>query len=59
MLLKCHIHVMYAKYFIHRYKATMSVYIPHWYTYISHYWHIPMKKYTYHSSHVCPTTCLL
>ena len=28
----------------------------HWYTYISHYWHMPLNKYVCHTAHVCPMT---
>ena len=31
----------------------------HCYTYISHYWHKPLKKYACNSAHVCPTALLL
>ena len=31
----------------------------HWYTYISHYWHMSLNKYTSHTMHVCPTVQLL
>ena len=30
----------------------------HWQTYISHYWHMPLNKYTCHTTHVCATICL-
>ena len=26
----------------------------HWYTYISHYWHMPTSKYACHTAHICP-----
>ena len=29
------------------------------YTYISHYWHVVLKKYTWHLSCVCPTALIL
>ena len=31
----------------------------HLYTYISHYWHMPLNKYTSHITHRCPTALLL
>ena len=32
----------------------------HWYTYISHYWHMPLNTvYACHIVHICPTTLLL
>ena len=43
----------------------MQIYIPHmnslqlqcdqeyYYAYISHYWHIPLKKYACHSANIC------
>ena len=30
----------------------------YWYTFISHYRHMPLNKYTCHIAHVCPTTLL-
>ena len=27
----------------------------HWYTYISQYWHMPLKKYAYHIAYIYPT----
>ena len=53
------------------YQKTASVYMPHmktiqstiWqehrYAYISHYWHMPLNKYTSHITHMCPTSLLL
>ena len=31
----------------------------YWYTYISHYWHMPLNKDACHTSYVCHTTFLL
>ena len=31
----------------------------HWYTYISHYWYMPMTKYAFHNAHTCSTAHLL
>ena len=25
----------------------------HWYTYILHYWHMPLNKYAYYIAHIC------
>ena len=54
-----------------RFKATPSIYIPHirslqstmwlkhWYAYISNYCHMPLSKYTCHIAHLYPTACWL
>ena len=31
----------------------------YWYTYISHYWHMPLNMYACHIAYVCPTALLL
>ena len=31
----------------------------HWHAYISHYWHMPPKKYACHTAYVSPTALLL
>ena len=30
----------------------------HWYTYISHYWHMPLNNYACHIGYMCPTALL-
>ena len=30
-----------------------------WYTYISNYWHMPLNKYAWHMTHVCPTALIM
>ena len=70
VLFKCHLYSTYTNFFRCRYETTISVYKlhkiqcnyqgchKHWYTYMSHYLHMPMNKYVHHIAHVHPTTLI-
>ena len=70
MPLKCHtynfhLHILHNYVSINQYKyfirspCNQQCDKVHWYTYLSHYLHMPLKKYTCDIGHTCPTVPLL
>ena len=57
-----HVHIWYNYahiYTLYELDANNNMDQEHWYTYISHYWHMPWNKYACHTAHICPTSFLL
>ena len=67
MSLKCHIYKLVHMQIWHNYIRMCLIWThcnqlcdhKHWYTYITHYWHLPVNKYVCHTAYMSPTTLLL